>query len=215
MNVVSVNVGMPREVEWNGKTISTGIYKEPVSGPIELKKLNLQGDAQADLSVHGGPNMAVYAYSANHYAYWKSQLPDHEFNWGAFGENLTVDGCLDDEIFIGDQLRIGTAELQVTQPRVPCFKLGIRFGDQAMVKRFMDSKKFGFYFRVLKEGEIQAGDSIEFLEQDKGKVSVSDIMTLYLNSDERELMKRAVDVEALPESWRTHFEKTLSDGASE
>jgi len=214
MKVVSVNVGMPREVEWNGKTVSTGIYKSPVSTPIDLKKLNLAGDGQADLTVHGGVNMAVYVYSTGHYDYWKTQLPDVELEWGAFGENLSVEGCLDHEVYIGDCFRIGTAQVQVTQPRAPCFKLGIRFGDQGMVKRFMDSRRFGFYLRVLKEGVVQAGDEMELVEQDKGKVSVSDIMSLYLNPSDRELMQRAVNVESLAESWQEHFLETLAKGES-
>lgn len=209
MKVVSVNVGLPREVEWNGKTISTGIYKEPVDGSIALKNLNLEGDGQADLTVHGGPNMAVYVYSANHYGFWKKRLPSHELNWGAFGENLTVEGCLDDEVCIGDRFQVGTAEAQVTQPRVPCFKLGIRFGDQGMVKQFMDSGRFGFYLRVLKEGVIQAGDPIKKLSQDHAKITVSDLMALYQNPDRQDLLNKVVHLEALPESWRTHFEQLL------
>lgn len=210
MKVISVNVGLPQEIEWNGKIISTGIYKEPVDGPISLKKLNLEGDGQADLTVHGGPNMAVYVYSANHYEFWKKQLPSHELNWGAFGENLTVEGCSDDEVCIGDRFRMGTAEVQVTQPRVPCFKLGIRFGDQGMVKQFMNSGRFGFYLRVLKEGAIQADDGIEKISQDSAQVAVSDIMMAYQNPDMKDLMQKIITVKALPKSWREHFEKLLA-----
>lgn len=208
MKLESVNVGLPREVEWNGKTVTTGIYKEPVEDRVKVKELNLDGDGQADLTVHGGPNMAVYVFPAEHYDEWKKVLPEVEFPIGVFGENLTISGVSEDPN-IGDKFRIGMAEFTITQPRMPCFKLGIRFGDQGFVKRFLDSKRTGFYFKVLKEGEVGAGDPVELISQDPNDVSVRDIVDLYIGEGDAELMRRAVNVEALPDSWKDHFQKIL------
>ncbi len=208
MQVISVNVGKPRPVEWNGRRVMTGIFKEPVSGRVQMRRLNLDGDRQADLSVHGGPDKAIYVYPSEHYPFWRSELPGHELAWGAFGENLTSEGWWEDEVHIGDQFRIGTAEVVVTQPRMPCFKLGIRFGRDDVIPRFLESGRPGFYLRVLQEGAVAAGDAMERIAEDPHRVTVVDVVSLYLDRDGsigRDLLERATQVEALPQSWREHL----------
>lgn len=208
--LISVNVGLPRTVEWKGREVTSGIFKEPVSGRVKLRTLNLDGDGQADLSVHGGPDMAVYAYPAEHYGYWRKELPGMDLPWGMFGENFTTEGILEDSVNIGDRFRIGAAELMVTQIRVPCYKLGMKFGRDDMVKRFLASRRTGFYFRVLKEGEVGAGDAIERIGRDENNVTVADITRLYVReSVGLELLRRAIRVEALPEGWRGYFRKQM------
>lgn len=212
MKVVSVNVGRPRRFEQNGREIVTGIFKAPVTGRVAVRALNLDGDQQADLEVHGGPDKAVYAYPGEHYDYWRAELPDAELPWGVFGENFTVEGLREDELNIGDRLRIGTSELVVTQPRLPCYKLAFRFGRPDMVKRFLASRRTGFYLRVLREGEAGEGDTIELLGRDPGNVTVADITRLYaFEKDNRALMERAIAVAALPESWRDYFREKTAD----
>ena len=174
MKIVSINVGRPRNVEWRGKIVSTSIFKEPVAGPVRLQRLNLAGDEQADLSVHGGANKAVYVYPSEHYAYWRKELPGVELPWGAFGENLTTEGLSESTLQIGDRLIIGSAELRVTQPRMPCFKLAIRFGRPDMVKRFQQSGRSGFYLSVLREGVLTAGDSIRVVPQEEASLTVAE-----------------------------------------
>lgn len=164
--LISIQVGLPREVESDRKTVRTSIWKSPVAGTVRVGRLNLEGDEQSDLSVHGGPDKAVYAYPSEHYAFWRGELPDMELAWGAFGENLTIAGVLEAEVQIGDRFRIGTAAFRVTRPRLPCFKLGIRFGRADMVKRFLHSGRTGWYFAVENEGEITAGDAIEITRRD-------------------------------------------------
>lgn len=210
MKLISVNVGLSREVEWTGGPLSTGIFKQPVEGKIPVKTLNLDGDRQADLSVHGGPYKAVYGYPAEHYEYWRKELSDPQLGWAAFGENLTTEGLHESALHIGDRLRIGTAELVVTQPRLPCFKLGIRFGTQDMVKRFLLSRRTGFYFSVAKEGEIEKGDAIEIVSSETGNLTVADITRLYaFDTNDREGMRQAAQLEALPEFWRSYFDEQL------
>ena len=210
MRLVSIQVGRPREVEWRGKTVSTSIFKEPVTGPVQVRKLNLAGDEQADLSVHGGADKAVYVYPSEHYAYWREELPGVELPWGAFGENLTTEGPSENALHIGDQLRVGSADFLVTQPRLPCFKLGIRFGRPDMVKRFQRSGRTGFYLSVLREGSIAAGDPIQVIAQDDLGVTVADIARLYTADDaEQELLRRASRLGALPEDWRDYFRNRL------
>jgi len=211
MRVISVNVGLPRPVEWNGRTVMTGIFKEPVDGTIPVRRLNLDGDRQADLSVHGGPDKAVYGYPAEHYPFWRGEYPDHDLTWAAFGENLTTEGWLEDDVYIGDRFRIGTAEVVVTQPRMPCFKLGIRFGRDDVIPKFLESGRPGFYFRVLQEGDVAAGDPMVRIAEDPHGVTVVDIVNLYLDRDEadRDLLARAVQVDALAQGWRDHFRKRL------
>src|SRR2546421_10750773 len=167
MKLLSVNAGLPREVEWRGKVVLTSIFKMPVPGRVRVTRLNVQGDQQSDLSVHGGADKAIYAYPSEHYAFWRNELPGTDFSWGAFGENLTTEGLLEDRVHIGDRFRAGSAEFVLTQPRMPCFKLGIRFNRPDMVKRFLESGWTGFYCAVLKEGKVAAGDSIELPERDQ------------------------------------------------
>jgi MOSC domain-containing protein YiiM len=210
VKIVSINVGRPRGVEWRGKTVTTGIFKEPVAGPVRVQKLNLKGDEQADLSVHGGADKAVYAYPSEHYAYWRSELPGMQLSWGAFGENLTTEGLDESSVRIGDHLSVGSAELVVTQPRLPCFKLGIRFGRPDMVKRFQRSGRTGFYLSVLREGSLSAGDAIELVSRAEPGVTVADIVRLYTADDgEQELLRRATELAALPEGWREYFRNRL------
>jgi MOSC domain-containing protein YiiM len=209
MKVLSVNVGQPREVPYRGETIRTAIWKSPVAGRVRVTKQNVEGDRQADPSVHGAPDMTVYAYPSEHYAFWREELPGTELPWGVFGENLSVEGLFENTVRIGDRLRIGTTELAVTQPRLPCFKLGIRFGRKDIVKRFQQSGRTGFYLSVLREGELGAGDAIEHIQGPAESLTVSDIVSLVDGNDDRELMRRAAALEALPASWREHFHRTL------
>jgi len=184
VKIVSVNVGRPREVEWRGETVRTSIFKAPVSGKVRVRTLNLEGDEQSDLRVHGGARKAVYVYPSEHYPFWQAELPGMDLPWGAFGENLSTSGLLEDEVRIGDRFRAGTVELIVTQPRMPCYKLGIRFGTPRIVRQFLRSGRTGFYVAVLREGEIGAGDSIERLGRDPDGMSVADMAALYAKSEE-------------------------------
>src|SRR6185369_12219891 len=216
MRLVSVNVGLPRDVIWKGKTVTTGIFKDPVEGRVQLRKLNLDGDRQADLRVHGGKNKAVYCYPSEHYEYWREQLPDVHFPWGMFGENLTVEGLFESEVRIGDRLQICSAELVVTQPRMPCYKLALKFERDDIIKRFLDSRLTGFYFSVLKEGELAAGDAREIVGRDSNNFTVADVTRLFLEGeDDIEGLRRALTVEALPESWKTHFEREIEKLSAE
>jgi MOSC domain-containing protein YiiM len=200
--LISVQVGLPRTVLCNGEEVSTGIFKSPVQKRVRMNALDLEGDQQADLSVHGGPDKAVYVYPSEHYPYWKRQLPHVEFPWGSFGENLTTAGLLENEVHIGDSFAIGTAEVVVTQPRLPCFKLNLKFNRDDMVKRLLASRRTGFYLRVLREGEVGAGDEMIPVHRDENRVSVLDILHLYLReSDSSELRNRALQVEYLSPSW--------------
>ncbi len=210
MKLISVNVGLPREVTWNGGTVKTGIFKQPVQRSIRVRRLNLDGDKQADLSVHGGPDKAVYAYPVEHYAYWRRELPDRELTWGNFGENLTTEGLDESVVQIGDRFRIGTAEFVVTQPRLPCYKLGIRFARPDMVKRFLGSRRTGFYFAVAQEGRLSGGDQIELVAREPKSLTVAEITRLYaFQKDDREMLQRALRLEALPENWRSYFRAQL------
>ncbi|MEH2264145.1 MOSC domain-containing protein [Nostoc sp.] len=210
MKLISVNVGLPRETNWKGKTVSTGIFKEPVNTRVMVRELNLDGDGQADLTVHGGLDKAVYVYPFEHYDYWRDELPDTEFTPGIFGENFTVTGFKEEEINIGDRFKIGSAELMVTQPRLPCYKLGIRFGRADMVKRFLASRRTGFYFRVLQEGEVGVGDTLELISRDSNNITVANIIQLYVREQNNlELLHRAAHLEALPEGWRDYFQEQI------
>jgi MOSC domain-containing protein YiiM len=210
MKLISVNVGLPREVLWKGKSVSTGIFKEPVAGSVILRSLNLDGDAQADLTVHGGVDKAVYVYPVEHYAYWRSELPEMDLPYGMFGENLTTEGLLEHEVNIGDRFRIGTAEAIVTQPRMPCYKLGIKFGRTDIVKRFLESRLTGFYFSVLREGTVSVGERVERMGQDENCVTVADITRLFVReSEDLELLRRAIKVQSLPADWKEYFQKQI------
>jgi MOSC domain-containing protein YiiM len=212
MKIVSVNVGLPRPVLWKGRRIMTGIFKDPVEGRVKVRKLNLDGDGQADLSVHGGVHKAVYVYPSEHYPFWRRELELEDLPWGAFGENLTAEGLWEDEVHVGDRFRIGTAEVVVTQPRMPCFKLALRFDRDDIVETFLESGRPGFYVAVVQEGEVGAGDAMERIHEDENGVSVVDIVRLYLEKDgsDPDLLRRAVKVEALPESWRGSFRKRMA-----
>ncbi|HVF90367.1 MAG TPA: MOSC domain-containing protein [Blastocatellia bacterium] len=206
MRLVSVNVGLPKDVVWKGKEVSTGIFKEPVGGRVRVRTLNLDGDRQADLSVHGGPEKAVYAYPSEHYERWRAELPRMNIPFSMFGENLTTEGLFEDQLNIGDRFRIGSARFMVTQPRMPCYKLAIRFQRDDILKRLLQSGRTGFYFSVLEEGDVGAEDEIELLYRDANNVTVADITRLYTDrKSDAALLERAVRVEALPESWRDYF----------
>ena len=208
MRIISINAGLPREVAWGGKTVTTSIWKEPVSGPVRVSALNIAGDRQSDLTVHGGADKAVYVYPSEHYAFWRREVPGVELPWGAFGENFTTAG-LSEEFRIGDRLRIGSAEFAVTQPRMPCYKLAIRFGRADIVKRFLKSGRTGFYLSVVREGVVEAGDSIE-LDSRGESLTVADIVRLYAtDSENQEMLARATRLDGLPQSWREYFRKRL------
>jgi MOSC domain-containing protein YiiM len=209
MHVVSVNVGGPREVEWRGKVVRTSIWKDPVTGPVRVRTLNIDGDAQSDLKVHGGPNKAVYAYPLEHYEYWQRELGIESLPYAAFGENLTTSGVLETDVAIGDRVRIGSVEFTVTQPRLPCYKLGIRFGRDDMVQRFMDSGRSGFYLAVAQEGELAAGDALEIVTRDPHGVTVADVALSERDSLDQRLLKRMLAVPALPEGWKRHLRSRL------
>jgi MOSC domain-containing protein YiiM len=210
MKIVSVNVGLPREVTWKGRSVLTGIFKEPVAGAVRVRGVNLEGDRQADLTVHGGRDKAVYAYAAEHYDYWRNELPEMDLPYGMFGENLTTTGLFETDTCIGDRLRIGSVLFEVTQPRLPCYKLGLKFGRDDIIKKFLQSERSGIYFAVLEEGEIRAGDAIEVVSRDENQVTVTDIARLYTSEKANlDLLRRAVKVEALAENWREYFAERL------
>lgn len=211
MRIISLNVGRPRLVVWEGRTVSTGIYKTPREGRVVLRTLNLDGDRQADLTVHGGTYKAAYAYPSEHYGYWRDELPGAELPWGMFGENFTTEGLDESGVNIGDRFRIGAAEVTVTQPRMPCYKLGGKFGRSDILRKLLASGRTGFYLSVQREGEVGAGDEIELIGRDGSDVTVADIVRLYARDrDDVETLRRAVMVEALPESWRDQFRQQLS-----
>ena len=210
MRLISINVGLPRVVTFNGDPVSTGIFKEPVAGGVMLRSLNLDGDRQADLSVHGGPSKAVYVYPSEHYDYWTRELPEMKLPWGMFGENFTSVGLFESELNIGDRFSVGSAVVMLTEPRMPCYKLGIKFGSADILKKFLASERTGFYFAVLQEGEVRAGDPIKLIEKSDRSVRVSDITRLYTREKHNlGLLRRAVEVEALPESWKSYFHQRI------
>ena len=210
MKVLSLNVGLPREVTWQGKRVTTGIFKEPIQERVMMRTLNLDGDQQADLTVHGGVSKAVYAYPSEHYNYWRSELPGMDLSWGMFGENFTTEGLLEDTVYVGDRFRISETEVMVTEPRMPCYKLGIKFGRADIVKRFLASRRTGFYFAVMREGMVGAGDDVELIEREQQEISVADVTRLYaFDKDDVKSLRRAIQVEALPESWKGYFQHQL------
>jgi MOSC domain-containing protein YiiM len=204
--ILSVNVSLPKEIDFEGQRIITGIFKEPIEGRVMLRTLNLDGDKQADLTVHGGPDKAVYAYPIEHYAFWREVFPSTEMPYGMFGENLTIEGLMENGVSVGDTFEIGSSKVMATQPRMPCYKLGVKFGRMDIIKKFLASGRSGIYFRVLKEGEVGAGDPIVQIKKDTNQVAISDIVRLY-GSDRNDIktMRRAVKVEALPEGWKRYF----------
>src|SRR3569833_2384046 len=205
MKLISLCCGLPREVDWHGHRVTTSIFKEPVEGRVALRTLNLDGDRQADLTLHGGEYKAVYCYPISHYEYWRRELPGRELPVAAFGENFTVDG-LDESVHIGDAFAIGSAEVVVTQPRLPCYKLGIRFGMDDMVKRFLASRRTGFYVAVQREGEVGAGDEIKPLARETDSFPVSEITRLYIAKEytthEHQLKDKANKQNTQPDSWK-------------
>jgi MOSC domain-containing protein YiiM len=208
--LVSVNVGKPREIVWDDRVVLTSIWKTPVFGPVAVTRLNIAGDRQSDLRVHGGVNKAVYAYPSEHYAFWRRELPDADLPWGAFGENFTTEGLLDDVLQIGDRLRAGTAELVVTQPRLPCFKLAARFNRLDMIKRFTRAGRPGFYLSVAREGTVAAGDEVTIVSRAERSLTVRDVANLYVGAEaDPDLLRRASELPALPESWRRDLRKRL------
>jgi MOSC domain-containing protein YiiM len=215
MNLLSVNTGLPREVTWHGKIVTTGIFKQPVNGRVALSKLNLDGDRQADLRVHGGETKAVYCYPVVHYEYWRRELPGRELPMGVFGENFTLDSFLEESVHLGDQFAVGSAEAVVTQPRLPCYKLGIRFESDDMVKRFLVSGRTGFYLAVNREGEVGAGDEARLIGRDPNSVPVSEITRLYVEKRYSDAdvgwVQRALRVTALPQRWKEYFRRRLEE----
>jgi MOSC domain-containing protein YiiM len=206
MKLISLNTGGPRQVTWNGQTVRTSIWKSPRVGRLRVASLNIDGDEPSDLSVHGGRAKAVYLYPSEHYEYWRRELPAMELPWGIFGENLTTEGVLENDVSIGDRIEVGTAEFLVTQPRQPCFKLGMLFGRDDMIERFIASGRPGFYLAVVREGEVAAGDSIAFTHR-AGSLSVGAIADLQADDEgKRDVLKRAAELPALSGSWREHFE---------
>ena len=172
-----MNVGLPRKVIWNSRPVTTGIFKESVSGRVRVRRLGLEGDKQADLTVHGGVEKAVYAYPSEHYEQWKVALGDQSLPWGMFGENLTTEGLLEQEVRLGDKFRINSATLMVTQPRFPCYKLEIKFGTMQMVRRFQESGRSGFYLAVLEEGDLDTGDRIDLIRRNTLNPTVSEVFS--------------------------------------
>jgi MOSC domain-containing protein YiiM len=211
MNLLSINVSLPRTVEINGKSVPTGIYKEAVEGPVSVNKLGLEGDGQADLTVHGGEYQALYAYPIEHYAHWQEHLGVESFEAGTFGENLTVRGLVETEVCIGDVHRIGEVLLQVTSERIPCFKLGHKLHRPDILKPFLQSGRSGFYYKVLKEGSLSSGDTIEVVEKDPRGVTVRALLGVHrLGDDSRETMEKALEVDALSPLVRADLEQKLS-----
>jgi MOSC domain-containing protein YiiM len=210
MKLVSVNTGRPRDVEVNGRVVRTSIWKSPRDGRLRVTSLNIAGDEQSDLTVHGGPFKAVYCYPSEHYEYWHGELPGVDLPWGVFGENLTSEGLLETAVRIGDRFQIGSAEFVVTQPRQPCFKLGIRFGRDDVIKRFLASGRSGFYLSVVRDGDIARGDAIRFVERAVESVTVSDIFALHSDDEgTRDELRRAAAAPGLAPSWKDHFMRRL------
>lgn len=210
MKLVSLNVARLRLVIYNGKTISTGIFKEPVPGPVPLRTLNLDGDRQADLTVHGGPNKAVYGYPSEHYPEWRRELPGVDMAWGMFGENFTTEGLSEDELHVGDRFQIGSSILVVRQPRTPCYKLAAKFRRDDILERFLLSGRSGFYFSVEQEGSVAAEDDIQLLTRNGDGIKVSEMNRLLVREKyNQDLLRKALQTAALPENWREYFVERL------
>lgn len=210
MKITSLNVGMPRLALYKGATIETGIFKEPVKGPVQLRGLNLDGDRQADLSVHGGPYKAVYAYPSEHYVFWRDQLLGDELPWGMFGENFTTEGLSENELHIGDRLQIGTATVMVRQPRIPCYKLAAKFQRDDILQRFLESGRSGFYFSVEQEGTVAAGDAFKLLSRNPSAVTIEEMNRLFVPEKyNRTLLEKALATSALPQDWHDYLSRRL------
>jgi MOSC domain-containing protein YiiM len=214
VKIISLNVARPRLTVYHGETVNTGIFKKPVSARIALRTLNLEGDQQADLTVHGGPYKAVYAYPSEHYEYWRGQLPGIDLPWGMFGENFTTDGLAEDELYIGDRFRIGSSRVMVRQPRTPCYKLAARFQRDDIIERFLRSGRSGVYFSVEEEGEVGNGDSFELISQNRDGITIAEMNQLFLNEKyNHDLLQKAMATPQLPEEWREYFLPRLKDRA--
>lgn len=210
MRLLSVNVGQPREIEWQGDLVRTSIYKSPVPDRRRVRTLNVDGDAQSDLTVHGGLEKAVYAYPSEHYAFWSEQLLDADLPLGVFGENLTTEGLFEDRICSGDLIRCGDVEFEVSQPRLPCYKLGLRFQRLDMVKRFQQAGRPGFYLRVRREGDVGVGDRLEHVAAEGDRISIAELARVYVATDaDPQLLQRASELPSLSPGWRSHFRKRL------
>ena len=208
MKLISVNIALPRLANYRTQTVKTGIFKQPASGPVELRTLNLDGDRQADLAVYGGPLKAVYGYPSEHYEFWAQELPGTQMPWGMFGENFTTEGLLESDLHIGDRLQVGTAIVVVRQPRIPCFKLAVKFRRDDILARFLRSGRSGFYFSVEQEGTVTAGGSLEFLSRDPQGITIAEMNHLFANDRyNTELITKALATPALPVDWRDYFEK--------
>jgi MOSC domain-containing protein YiiM len=206
VKLVALNVARPRLVVYKGKTINTGIFKLPVSGPLRLRTLNLDGDRQADLSVHGGPYKAVYGYPAEHYPFWRQQLPGVDLPWGMFGENFTTTGLAEDELHVGDRFQIGSSIVMVRQPRTPCHKLAAKFQRDDILERFLLSGRSGFYFSVEQEGSVAEGDAFQLLKRNREGITISEMNRLFVREKYNpELLRKAIGTAALPEDWREYF----------
>ena len=211
MKLVSVQVGRPRTVRWHGKPVSTGIYKESVVGRIRVYRSNLDGDQQADLTVHGGPDKAVYVYPSEHYPIWQAEFPDMLLPYGMFGENFTTEGLDESSVHIGDRFRIGDARLEVTQPRVPCYKLGVKMGSMQFLKRFLASGRTGYYLRILEEGDVGASDSIERIKHDPERMTIREAVRLaFFEQSDVAMLEKALRIRALSQEWRTMFQEQLA-----
>src|SRR5258708_1715900 len=214
--LLSVNVGLPRDIAWHGETVRTAVWKEAVQGRRMVRRLNIDGDGQGDLAGHGGEHRAVFVYQMDSYHYWERQLGRNDFVFGQFGENFTVEGLSDEEVCIGDQYRIGSALFEVTQPRVTCYRVGIRMNDPQMPALLVSHKKPGFYLRVLQEGEVEAGDEIVKVADGPQRMTVTEIDgMLYLGRHSREQLERALRLPALSPGWQTSFQALLEQALSE
>ena len=218
MKIVSLNVGLPREVVWHGQSVTTGIFKSPTTSRIRLRRLNLDGDRQADLSVHGGEHKAVYCYPVEHYEYWREKLPGRDLPFGSFGENFTTSGLLENNVQIGDRFAINDAEVVVSQPRLPCYKLGVRFQSDDMVKKFLASRRIGFYLAVNREGSVAAGDEIIPVEQNASKISIADFLRLFLtksfSENDRASLQELYTLPAVPNDWKQYFRDRISEAGA-
>lgn len=219
MRVISVNVGLPQKIQFNNQTVTTSIFKHPVYERLRLSKFNLEGDAQSDLSVHGGVDKAVYSYPVEHYDFWKKIYPDMDIHFGMFGENLTTSGLLERVVNIGDTFSIGSSRLVATQPRMPCYKLGIKFGRMDVIEKFLNSLRSGIYFRVLRTGELKVGDEIKLISKDRYNISINDIVKLYrkenYSDSELQLLKKTTKLKYLPDRWKRHFEQKVAKAISQ
>ena len=210
MKLVSLNMARPRLIVYQGQTINTGIFKEPVAGPVQLRTLNLDGDRQADLTVHGGPNKAVYGYPSEHYSFWRQELPGMNLPWGMFGENFTTTGLVEDELHVGDRFQIGSSIVTVRQPRIPCYKLAAKFQRDDILERFLLSGRSGFYFSVEQEGSVAVDDDFQLLQRNAGGITIAEMNLLFVREKyNKALLRKAIRTAAMPENWREYFSERL------